>query len=101
MIVSKTYEFESEFPITLNQIISATDFNNVYIQNLSHELDIYIGEETVSGSNYGIRMTPLLMLYLPFIDINQNQNMHIIGSPGAKFSVFGWYGIHPVFNAFN
>jgi hypothetical protein len=101
MIVSKTYEFESEFPVPLSQIISATEFNNVYIQNLSQELDVYIGDETVSGSNYGIRLVPLSTVYMPFLDITQNQNMNIIGSPGAKFSVFGWYGIHPVFNAFN
>ncbi len=101
MIVSKVYEFESEFPVSLSQIIPGNEFNNIYIQNLSPELDLYLGDETVSGSNYGIRLVPFIMTYFPFIDMNQNQNMHIIGSPGAKFSVLGWYGLHPVFNAIN
>lgn len=95
------HSFESEFPIVVSELFPDADFNNIYIQNLSDELDIYIGNEDVTIGNYGMKLVPLSTMYLPFIDISQNQNISIIGSPGAKFSVFGWYGIHPVFNTSN
>lgn len=58
--------------------------NAIAIQNTSNSAHVYIGNENVSTSNYGLKLAPSQTVS---IDLSSYQSIYAVGESGAAVSV--------------
>lgn len=82
----------------VSEILGSIEVNNLTICNNHSNINLYVGDQNVSISNYGLKILPGNSTMLPFMDLSLNDNLHVYAELGAAFSILGWYGINPVFS---
>lgn len=82
----------------VSEFLGSVEVNNLTINNNHNTINLYVGDQDVSTSNYGLRILPGNSIILPFMDLSLNDNLYVYAELGSSFSLLGWYGIHPVFS---
>ncbi len=90
MITVKNFNFQDNSPINLYGQFGDVEQNQIFIRNSSSSGIIYIGDENVSPSNFGMACLPGQNLLIPFMNLSINTNLSITGDINTDASVMTW-----------